>query len=177
MTPEIFARQFRLFAVRPVLKAMDFYDRARRRDIDFSTPAAEDLVVGTALAETGLQAIDQWLGADDTTPGPAFGLFQVEPMTHDDLFGNFLSHRPDYAERVTQFLSPMPGQHMQLALNIAYAVAVCRMIFYRRPEPLPDAGDVEGLGRYWKAHYNTALGAGTVDKFVAAWRRVNGGRL
>lgn len=175
MTPAIFARQFRLFVVRPTLRAMDFVERARGRDIVFSTPAAEDLVVGTALAETGLQALDQWLGSDDTTLGPAFGVYQVEPATHDDLDANWLRHRSAYAARIEQFLAPAPDRHRQLATNLAYATAVCRMIYFRRPEPLPDAGDPDGLAAYWKAHFNTAAGKGTRAKFKAAWRRVNGG--
>ena len=39
-----------------------------------------------------------------------------------------------------------------------------------RPEPLPEAQDVEGLAEYWKQHFNTPRGAGTVTRFVAAYR-------
>ena len=31
---------------------------------------------------------------------------------------------------------------------------------------LPEAGDIEGQGQYWKTHYNTPLGKGTVTKYV-----------
>ena len=33
-------------------------------------------------------------------------------------------------------------------------------------EALPEAGDIEGQGQYWKTHYNTPLGKGTVIKYV-----------
>ena len=33
-------------------------------------------------------------------------------------------------------------------------------------EALPEAGDIEGQGQYWKTHYNTPLGKGTVTKYV-----------
>ena len=31
---------------------------------------------------------------------------------------------------------------------------------------LPKAGDIEGQGQYWKTHYNTPLGKGTVTWYV-----------
>jgi len=53
-----------------------------------------------------------------------------------------------------------------LAANLLYGVAVCRLIYYRRPEPFPEAGDIEGQAAFWKQHYNTLLSAGTVSKYV-----------
>jgi hypothetical protein len=32
-------------------------------------------------------------------------------------------------------------------------------------------GDVDALGAYWKRHYNTRLGRGTVERFVEVFRR------
>ena len=53
-----------------------------------------------------------------------------------------------------------------LAANLLYGLAVCRVIYYRRPEPLPEAGDIEGQGAFWKQHHNTPFGAGTGSKYV-----------
>ncbi len=50
--------------------------------------------------------------------------------------------------------------------NLAYATAMCRVYYIRVPHPLPDAGDVRAMGEYWKRHYNTPQGRGTVDEFV-----------
>ncbi len=55
-----------------------------------------------------------------------------------------------------------------LVTDLAYATAMCRVHYWRRPEPLPNAGDPEGMGEYWKQHYNSPLGKGTVERF--AWR-------
>ena len=49
-----------------------------------------------------------------------------------------------------------------LATNLMYGAAVSRLCYYRKAEALPEAGDIEGQGQYWKAHYNTLLGKGTV---------------
>ena len=48
-----------------------------------------------------------------------------------------------------------------------YGAAICRLCYYRAPGALPDEGDPEGQARYWKRYYNTPLGAGTVEKYIA----------
>ena len=47
-----------------------------------------------------------------------------------------------------------------------YGAAVCRLCYYRKPDALPEAGDIEGQAAFWKQHYNTPLGKGTVTKYV-----------
>ena len=32
--------------------------------------------------------------------------------------------------------------------------------------PLPEAGDIEGQAAFWKQHYNTPFGVGTVSKYA-----------
>ena len=58
--------------------------------------AAVHLLTGTALVESGLV----WLG--QTGGGPALGLWQMEPATHDDCWRNFLAFRPALAATVGQ---------------------------------------------------------------------------
>jgi hypothetical protein len=41
----------------------------------------------------------------------------------------------------------------------------------RVPTPLPDATDVPALAAYWKKHYNTHLGSGTVVKAIKKYER------
>ena len=53
-----------------------------------------------------------------------------------------------------------------LATNLMYGTAVCRLCYYHKPDALPAAGDIEGHAAFWKQHYNTLLGAGTVSKYV-----------
>ena len=52
------------------------------------------------------------------------------------------------------------------AFLFGLACAMARVLYYRRPEKLPPADDAEAMGQYWKAHYNTEEGAGTVPSFV-----------
>jgi hypothetical protein len=146
-------RQFRAEVVRPTLVALGLH-----------SDAAEDLLVGTALVESRLRYLRQIGG------GPALGVFQMEPATHDDIQANYLAHRARLRDAVAAFRAPAPRpDSAQLATNLAYATAMCRVHYYRRPEALPAHGDVAGYAAYWKAHYNTALGAGTPEKFIEAW--------
>ena len=62
--------------------------------------------------------------------------------------------------------APNLSMDENLATNLMYGAAVCRLCYYRKAEALPEAGDIEGQGQYWKQHYNTPLGKGTVTKYV-----------
>ncbi|CAM2806291.1 hypothetical protein [Komagataeibacter xylinus] len=51
----------------------------------------------------------------------------------------------------------------QLIGNLPYACAMARLKCHRAPDPLPATDDAAGQCRFWKANYNTALGAGHTD--------------
>lgn len=127
------------------------------------SPAAENLLLGTALVESWTVALAQDGG------GPALGIYQMEPATHDDAIA-WLARRPDTAPLVLIHRAPQPDPRAQLATNLAYATAMCRIQYWRRPEPLPAADDVAGLAAYWKRFWNTAAGRGDPDEFVRRWR-------
>ena len=122
--------------------------------------AAGELVLGTAIVESNLTYLKQH------GEGPALGLWQVEPATHEDLYANYLNFRPEMMSSLMELRSPALNMNENLATNLMYGAAVCRLCYYRKPDPLPEAGDVEGQGAFWKKHYNTPLGAGTVPKYV-----------
>lgn len=119
--------------------------------------AARQITLGTGMTESGLTYIKQVGG------GPALGLWQMEPVTHDDIWVNFLAHRRKLAQIVEDFCQ---ASHVanDMTWNLRYACAMARVHYYRRPEALPAAGDATGMAAYWKQHYNTPLGAGTVAK-------------
>lgn len=157
-------RHLRLYVIRPTLAKLQLL-----------TPAAEDLVLGTAIAESGLTALDQVTKPDDATPGPAYGLWQMEEATHDDLWRSVIAYRPDRRAQVESLLGTFPSPLQQLVTNLAYAAAMCRLAYWRQPAALPVAGDLAGYARYWKAHYNTARGAGTIDGFMAKYTAAKAG--
>jgi hypothetical protein len=147
------SQHLRDLIIRPILQTLNLW-----------SPAAEALVLGTAIHESRLVYLRQVGG------GPALGIYQIEPTTHADLCRNYLDHRPVLKERVAAFLAPSPEPDAQLATNLAYATAICRLLYYRAPAPLPEASDVDGLAAYWKAHYNTPAGKGTAAEWAKHYR-------
>jgi hypothetical protein len=125
----------------------------------FSGAAAERLLLGTALAESGLRHLVQ-------IRGPALGLFQIEPATHHDLWHNYLRFRPHLATLAKLFIAPRRPLQEQLVWNMAYATAITRLIYFRDPDPLPAAEDSAGLAAYYKRVFNTALGRGSPKRFA-----------
>lgn len=128
-----------------------------------SSTVAEMLLMGTAAQESHLIYTRQ-IG------GPALGYFQMEPATHDDCWTNFLDFHPDLAAKVL-LVRKAPGIPAadELASDPAYATAMARVRYLRVSEPLPTNG--LALAAYWKEHYNTRAGAGTVDAFLTSWHQ------
>lgn len=153
---------FRELVVRPALGHLAPFASAMR------SAAAENLLIGTALVETRLAAIRQQ-GIEPARA--ALGPFQMEPATCADLWDRYLARRPELRELVSATTVPGQPPTGQLAWNWLHAAAMARVLFWRVVEPLPAADDVEGLGAYWKRHWNTELGAGTVARFVLVYRR------
>ena len=138
----------RTHVIQPVLKRLELY-----------SPAAEQLLLATAMAESKLEYLQQ-------VRGPARGIYQMEPATHDDIWRNFLRYKDRLANNVAVCMTA-ESRIDQLRSNLAYATAMCRVHYFRVPAPLPAAGDALGIARYWKQYYNTNLGKGTVEGFLS----------
>ena len=145
---------FRNYVLRPTLEQIKLWSNA-----------AEMLLLGTALVESqNMHYLHQLAG------GPALGVYQIEPRTHDDIWDNYLKYRKELRRDVLAYLAPVPEPKEQLITNLAYATVMARIFYLRVPAPLPVATDYRGLANYWKQHYNTELGAGIPDKFVRCLR-------
>ncbi len=122
--------------------------------IGWGSPAAERLVLGTAITESRLRYIRQ-LGS-----GPALGIYQMEPATFRDINENYLRFRPE-AELIEHLRDSRPTTKAEEVIyNLAYATGMTRAHYRRQRGALPDASDAKGMAEYWKEHYNTHLGAG-----------------
>lgn len=159
--------QLRTLVVKPVLLSLGLP----------SSEVAENLIMGTAAHESHLGDYIEQVGG-----GPALGIFQMEPATLNDCYENYLDYRADLKAKVDGFLAAQPAtpdgspdKQQQLATNLAYATAMCRIRYYRAPAAMPsDPNDVNALGAYWKQYYNTPQGAGKVEQFVADYNRYLG---
>ncbi|WP_137169381.1 hypothetical protein [Marinomonas sp. FW-1] len=150
--------QLREYVVLPTLSNLGMYSEA-----------AEQLVMGTITQESRATHLKQ-LGK-----GPALGLIQMEPATHADLWRNFIKYKSSLQDDLRALLSGeadsvfevcgVPDE-LELMSNIKYAVAMCRVHYWRKPQSLPEPNNIKALGEYWKDHYNTIHGAGTVHEFI-----------
>jgi hypothetical protein len=139
-------------------------DHLARTEPRLGSRAARQLLIGTAVYESGLAAIVQH-------GGPALSWWQVEPVTHDDIVA-----RSPYREALIPLRIPaLTTGALQMAENPAYACAVARLVYWRAREPLPVEGDVSGLASYYKQHYNTVLGKGNAFGWARAYRAVCAG--
>ena len=152
-------QQFRLYIIRPALEALGM-----------GGDASEELLLGTAIQESRIKYLHQLGG------GPAKGLFQMEPVTHDDIWNNWLEFRTDIANDIKSWTSTVaPNGHPhsdELIWNLMYAAMMCRIHYRRVSAPLPAAGDLPAQAAYWKKWYNTELGAGTEAEYIEHWNQV-----
>ena len=148
--------QLRDLVIRPALTALDLW-----------SPAAEELLMGTILQES---QGGHWLR--QTGGGPALGICQMEPVTHDDIWRNFLAYHPDLAIKVKGLMVRTVSDIEEMVGNLYYAVAMARVLYYRVAEPLPKAGDISAQAAYYKAHYNTAGGAASEAQYLVHWAAV-----
>lgn len=147
-------RQLRLLVIRPTLRRLGLWSQA-----------AENLLVGTALVESCGVYLKQ-------IRGPALGIYQMEPQTHEHLWATVLHRRPGLRRRVIRTLVPGLPRLEQLAWNHAYATAMARVYLLAIQDPLPASGDIQALARYWKQHWNTPAGRGRVEEFVERYQSI-----
>jgi len=153
------ADQLRRHVIRPTLKHLNQYSKA-----------AENLLMGTAAQESHLGTYLLQLDG-----GPAKGIFQMEPATHDDIWQHYLRYKRILTHSVREIAGVEKGVVPPADLmvtNLAYAAAMARIHYLRVPEALPLADNPVDLGEYWKSHYNTYLGKGTVAEFVENYNRL-----
>ena len=133
-------------------------------ELDAWSPEAEMLLIGTAAQESNLIYTRQLGG------GPALGYFQMEGATHDDCWQNYIAFRAPLKAKVlaTHIATGRPDA-TEMVTNHKYAAAMARVRYMRVAGAIP--GAARELAAYWKLHYNTLLGAGSADDFIANWNR------
>ena len=149
-------KQYKKYILMPVLEALEM-----------DTPEAVDLMIGTAMQESGLKYLAQWKA------GPAIGFFQMEPATAEDIVYRYAQNKDQkFRTKVHQavqlgipawLLTPLELKR-ELTVNLALQVMLARLKYYMVPDPIPT--DMTGQARYWKKYYNTHLGSGTEDQYI-----------
>ena len=101
--------------------------------------------------------------------GPARSFYQIEPDTLKDLHENWLSYRPDRLELIKGYKPKSAETYGEALMDDTFATVAARLIYFRVPQPIPNADDDIAMAEYWKTFWNTHLGKGTVDKFLTDW--------
>lgn len=104
--------------------------------------------------------------------GPALGVWQMEPATHDDIWNNCDALNESEFKTVIDSLIPTLTFESLIEAPI-YACAMARLKYSMDPNPLPKLTgvvktDLNSFYNYYKRVYNTELGASTYDKWCTA---------
>lgn len=93
--------------------------------------------------------------------GPALGIGQVEPGTHQ-LVKNWMRREsldfPKYGDE-------------ELIYDLRYNTMIARLLYYSWPDRLPDPYDRKGNWLMYKKCYNSYQGAATYRQFKRNWRK------
>lgn len=138
--------------VRPALEALHLH-----------SPQAVILVLGTGMVESRLTFLKQ-LGS-----GPALGIFQMEPATHKDIHQNVLRYNGELRNRLE--ILTISACAAEMAGNMLYAAAMCRIQYYRFSEPLPSI-EARAMAEYHKKYYNTVAGATKVSESTQIFQNI-----
>ena len=142
--------------------------------------AAVELLMLTAAVESNLGEYVKQVN------GPARGIFQMEPTTALDIHTNWLVYNQDLLRKVNRFAGRIDPD-LQARGDLVWQIVWARLHYRRIKAPLPEIRympmsesglerkltpkSVSDLAQYWKKHYNTHLGKGTVVKAIQKYGR------
>lgn len=136
--------------------------------IPYSDDAVELLLL-TAAQETHL---GQFIHQEGT--GPALGIYQEEPHTHDDIWVTTIGKNNALREVVldlatARYTNGVPAS--ELEGNLYYATIHARIFYYRIAEALPSRTDLNAMAAYYKKYWNTERGAATIPQVIDNYHR------
>lgn len=146
---------FRECVVEPVLEYLEPH-------IQYSQSAI-NIILLTTIAESELYKLRQYSG------GPARGFIQMEPGTEQSIWDNFLKFRSELKHKIKKLHLSTLSREANLAGNLHYQVAMCRLQYWPVPEKLPTIDDSAGMASYYKRFYNTALGKAKESEIEATY--------
>ena len=135
-----------------------------------------NLLLGTAAQESRMGKYLVQIGG-----GPALGIWQVEPNTNALVLNWLMENKPDLFTTVrlirnrtappANVIVSADTNKAALQYNHCYCCAIARCLYFSIASPLPAENDVEGMAHYWKIHYNSIKGKGTVEEFIANYKK------
>jgi hypothetical protein len=96
--------------------------------------------------------------------GPALGIFQMEPATHDDVFDN-----GDSCIHNASLLGYDLECSEMLEYDLRYQILMARQRLFMKSESLPCSRDVWAMADYCKKHWNTVHGKAKASDYYTAY--------
>jgi len=135
--------------------------------LDMNSDSAITLLLGVAAQESMMGTYIAQIGN-----GIARGIFQMEEATYVDIWENYLDYNPSLVAMISETFNCDVTTFERLTYDMELATVFARLHFRRRPEALPSiTANVKEFGEYWKQHYNTIKGAGTVDQYINSFNK------
>ena len=122
---------------------------------------AVEMIVETAIAETGLGAIE------DKTIGAGMGLTQFDEKPFEDIKNRNMKLRPKILKDLGVDISLVHWD--DLRYNDFLALLFTRLHYWLKGDPIPKT--IEERAKYWKLHYNTKDGKGTIEHYLEMNRK------
>ena len=115
------------------------------------------LLLGTSAQESGFGYYLRQNVKNFDIDIHALGAYQMEKNTFEWLRDVYKNKYPDIKD----------SRHIELEYDLKLSTLFCRLRYYIVAEPLPKTIEgVRGIAEYWKQHYNTPKGKGTVQEFI-----------
>ena len=160
--------QFRKLIIQPVLNELTLYSQE-----------AEDLLVGTCAQES---RGGTYLFQEGTNPDLyaslqknilAVGPYQMEPLTHDDIWKHLNLSNHYLVDTIINFCNVPNNPTADIMLyNLYYATAMARLDYHRTSEPIPKTLELQA--EYYKKYYNTSGGKATIDEYITNYNNFVG---
>lgn len=122
---------------------------------------AKEMIIETAIAETGLGQIE------DKTIGAGMGLTQFDKLPFDDIKKRNMRLRAKILDELKIDIALVGWD--DLRYNQFLALLFTRLHYWLKGDPIPKT--IEERAAYWKTHYNTSAGKGTIEHYLEMNKR------
>lgn len=122
---------------------------------------AVEMIIETAVVETGLGRIE------DKTIEAGMGLTQFDKLPFEDIKLRNIKRREKIYKDLKVDIHLVEWD--DLRYNSYLALLFTRMFYLLKGDPIPKT--IEERAAYWKLHYNTKLGKGTVEHYLEMNRK------
>ena len=131
---------------------------------------AKQMIIETAIAETGLGQIE------DKTVGAGMGITQFDKLPFNDIRDRCVKSRPKILKDLGVDISLVHWD--DLRYNQFLALLFTRLLYWLASRKvdgkyvsIPIPATIEERAEYWKQHYNTPAGKGTVEHYLEMNRK------